>query len=175
MSMEPRIETRPAQPYVAIPIQATLAEWGQVNALLGEVLGWLGQRNIPIGGPPVYRYKVIGDTEKKYDLEVGWIVSDAVEGDGRVISSEIPAGKYVSMTHVGHPDKLFDVSERMESWASNKGIELATRQDGDREIWDGRFQLFMTDPAVEPNPEKWAVEVLYLTSENAADGEAAGT
>ena len=162
MLAEPRIEDRDAQPYAAIPVRVTLPEWGQANALLGEVLGWLAERNIPVSGPPVYRYRVIGDTDTAYELEVGWLVHSPVEGDDRVVSGEMPAGSYVTTTHTGHPDGLFQSYERLEAWAVEQGIEWASNSSGGREISGGRFELFMTDPAVEPDPAKWQVEVLYL-------------
>jgi hypothetical protein len=38
---EPTVSERTEQPYVAIPIKATLLEWGEVNALVPEAYAWL--------------------------------------------------------------------------------------------------------------------------------------
>jgi hypothetical protein len=90
MSNEPKVEVRAEQPYVAIPIKVTLREWGMANALVGEVIGWLGQRGLALSGAPFFRYWVIGDMDEKFVIEVGVPVESAVPGDGRVIAGSIP-------------------------------------------------------------------------------------
>ena len=168
MSLEPNIEDRKPQPYAAIRTQATMREWGKVNALIGEVAGWLAQRNISPAGPPVYRYWKIGDMDRQFDLEVGWLVNTPVESDGRVQAGEIPAGRYVAVSHIGHPDKLEETFAGMMEWAEQQGVELATRLDGDDTIWEGRFELYMTDPQVEPDLNRWRTDVLFLTRQEGA-------
>ena len=41
-----QIVERSAQPYVAIPVQASFNEWGKATALVGEVLGWIAERGL---------------------------------------------------------------------------------------------------------------------------------
>jgi hypothetical protein len=52
---EPSFEHRGERPCVVIPIEATLAEWGQVNTLIGELFEWLDRRDEGLAGAPVYR------------------------------------------------------------------------------------------------------------------------
>lgn len=71
MTGEPKVDVRAEQPYVSIPNKTTLKEWGRANALVGEVFGWLAQGGIPPAGPLFYRYWVVGDADRAFDLEVG--------------------------------------------------------------------------------------------------------
>jgi effector-binding domain-containing protein len=161
-TIHPKLEHREEQPYVAIPIQATLKQWGSVNALVPEVVGWLEQHGIAPAGAPFYRYRVIGGADTPFDLEVGVPVPIAVAGDNRVMADAIPAGVYAVHVHTGHPDRLIDVFPEIESWAKARGIEWDKRIEGDDEVWAGRFETFLTNPDGEPDLEKWSIENAWL-------------
>jgi effector-binding domain-containing protein len=165
---EPRVETRQEQPYVAIPIKVPMREWGKAVALVGEVIGWLGEKGIGLAGAPFFRYWVIGDMDTAFDLEVGAPVAEAVAGDERVIAGAIPAGSYLTFTHRGHPDRLVQTLTAVEEWASSHGLEWNNRKEGESEVWGGRFEFYLTDPNVQPDPEKWAIELAYQLKDNSA-------
>jgi hypothetical protein len=42
----PNLQYRDEQQYVGIRMQATLGEWSRVNALAGEIFGWLKERRM---------------------------------------------------------------------------------------------------------------------------------
>src|SRR5688572_18248825 len=65
---EPVLMVRRPQPYVAIPVEATLQEWDQVSALFDELRGWLSRQEVGTAGRPFYRYWVIGGPEVKFGL-----------------------------------------------------------------------------------------------------------
>jgi effector-binding domain-containing protein len=157
---EPKVRERTGQPYVAIPIRATLREWGEVNALVAEVLGWLSGRGIAPAGALFYRHRVIGGMDAKFEVEVGFPVATEVEGDGRVVAGAKPAGRYVVATHHGHPDDIAASHLALVEWAGRQGVPLA--KDG--EVWLGLFESYLSDPAVEPDPDKWRTELAYLVS-----------
>lgn len=164
-NIEPRLQTGCAQPYVAIPIQVTLQEWGKANALVNEVMEWLSSKDLKIAGPLFYRYYVLGDAEKPYSIEVGFPVSMLVEGDGRVITGYIPDGTFATLVHCGHPDKLEKSLEALQTWADGQSIQWKKHNEGDKEIWDGRFEFFMTNPADEPDLNKWKTAIAVLIKE----------
>src|SRR5207247_5925227 len=115
-----------------------------------EVIGWLGQKGLDLAGPPFFRYWVIGDTEQEFDLEVGAPVARAVPCEGRVIGGSIPAGSYATLVHTGHPDRLVRSLATLEEWAARQGLAWSSRRRGDEEVWGGRFEFFLTDPAEQP-------------------------
>ncbi|WP_285504318.1 GyrI-like domain-containing protein [Actinokineospora sp. NBRC 105648] len=153
--MEPKIETRAAQPYAAIAISAPLSEWGRVNALIGEVYGWLAERGTTPAGPLFYRYHAV--REDVLDVEVGVPVAEPVEGDGRVIAGTKPAGDYAVLLHHGHPDQIRTSFAVLDAWSEREGVEWDV-VDG---VWAGRFESYLTDPAVEPDLANWDTEIAY--------------
>lgn len=159
--MRGTVETRAAQPYVAIPVQVKLADWGQANALVPEVFGWLAARGVPPAGALFYRYHVLGGLDGEYTFEVGVPVSVPLESDGRVIAGEIPAGTYAVYRHHGHPDQLWNIEQEFGEWLTSEGLSPDTTEVDGQIRWGGRFEFFMTNPAVEPDPNNWVTEVAW--------------
>ncbi len=153
--MEPKIETRPEQPCAAIAISAPLSAWGRVNALVGEVYDWLADRNITPAGALFYRYHAV--RADVFDVEVGVPVAEPVEGDGRVEAGVKPAGRYAVLVHHGHPDQIRTAFATLDAWAEREGVEW----DVTNGVWTGRFESYLSDPAVTPDLADWDVEVAY--------------
>ena len=164
---EPKVQVRAEQPYVSIPIEINLKEWDKANALVVEIFGWLGQKRVQPTGAPFFRYQVIGDIDKKCKIEVGVPVGNAISGDGHVIAGTIPAGKYVTLVHTGHPNRIANSYAILEEWASGRGMRWDNRMEDNEDIWAGRFEYYLTDPAEQPNPEQWSIEIEYLIEERA--------
>lgn len=169
--LDPSLNVRGEQPYVAIPIRVTLPEWGKANALVGEVFDWLAQRGIAPAGPLFYRYRVIGGGDEPYALEVGVPTAEPLAGDERVVAGTKPSGAYVTATHTGHPDRLDEAHDELQAWARERGSMLAMHQDDGRETWDGRFESFLTDPAKQPDLDRWSIEIAYLLDPAATPNE----
>lgn len=159
---EPIVEERTEQPYVGIPILAGLSEWDEVNGLVGELFDWLKARDIKPSGAPFFRYWCMGDSAGKYKMEVGVPVKRMVTGDQRVVASHIPGGAYLRALHKGHPDNLEKSLDALEQWAVQEGLDIDKRWEGEDEIWNGRFEFYVTDPETEPDLNKWAIEIAFL-------------
>lgn len=159
---EPRVEVRTEQPYVAIPIQVTLKNWAQTTVLLPELYDWLHAKGIEPAGEPFYRYWCIGSNEAEFSLEVGVPVERMLAGDERVIASFIPGGSYATALHQGHPDQLEQSLKQLEEWAEKEVLEIDKRFEGHDEIWNGRFEFYLTDPEIEPDLYKWQIEIAFL-------------
>jgi len=156
--MEPTLHTRAEQPYVSIPIKANFTEWGQVNALIPELLGWLGTTREPAGAV-FFRHRVIGGMAERFELEVGIPLAQPTTGDTRVQAGAKPAGTYVVLMHEGHPDTIADSHLKLAKWAETNGVALAKTG----EAWDALFESYLTNPEQEPDPTKWQTELAYLT------------
>jgi effector-binding domain-containing protein len=151
-------DERREQPYVSISAHAGLRAWGEVNALVPEVFGWLAERDIPPAGALFYRYHVIGDLDAPFHVEVGVPVASRVEGDGRVVAGAKPAGRYAVRVHRGHPDSISRTHLALLAWTEGQGFPAV--KDG--ETWGGVFESYRTNPDDEPDPEKWETEVAFL-------------
>ena len=160
MSSAPEIVTRAAQPYAAIRARVTMADLGTLGARFGEVFAWLGARGLEPAGAPFWRYNVI-DMARKLEVDVAVPVAAAVDGDDHVVSGVLPAGRYATLTHVGHPGELYVVTGSLLDWAAAQGLtwDMSPGEEGER--WGARVETYLTDPEVEPDMSKWVTELAF--------------
>jgi effector-binding domain-containing protein len=156
----PEIVTRAEQPYVAIRGQVSMAELGPFAGRTGEVFAWLGARGLDPAGPPFLRYNVI-DMMRQLEVEAGVPVAVPADGGGEVISGVLPAGRYATVTHVGHPSELLGVTKALLDWAAGQGLtwDMSPGEDGDR--WGSRLEIYLTDPREEPDMSKWVTRLAF--------------
>lgn len=162
---EPRVEVRAKRSYIAFPVEVNLNEWDKANALFGELFEWLNKKRLQPNGTPFFRYWTIGDSTQKFKLEVGIPVVNATFGDKRVIADTMPEGKYVIITHKGHPDRIHETVNMLEEWTEERGLILDKRVEGNEETWGGRFEYYLTDPQGEPDLTKWSIEIAFKLQE----------
>jgi effector-binding domain-containing protein len=161
MSSAPEIMTRAAQPYVAIRTQVTMQDLGTVVPPLNqEVFAWLGARGAASAGPPFWKYNVI-DMMRELEIEAGVPVAAAVAGDDRVVAGVLPAGRYATLTHVGHPSELLAATKALLDWTAEQGLswDVTPGENGDR--WACRLETFLTDPSQEPDMSKWVTQLAF--------------
>lgn len=161
----PRLVVRDEQPYLSILIKVSLREWGKATALVGELIEWMEENNIPWAGPPFFRYWAIGNQDQPFDIEVGIPVETALPGNGRIIAGVIPAGTYATLIHTGNPDGLDQSLDILQIWGATQGLSWNNRKTGFTEIWGARFEFYLTDPAIQPDMEQWSVELAYQIRE----------
>ena len=153
---EPTIVELPDRPYVSLPGTVTMQTIGKIADRLPEVFGWLGARGIEPAGAPFFRYNVI-DMAADLELEVGVPVGAPVEVSGELIAGTLPGGRYVTVTHHGHPDGLHDATAALLGWAADQG--LVWDRSGNR--WGCRLEVYLTDPASQPDMSKWETELQF--------------
>jgi effector-binding domain-containing protein len=164
MTGAPEIETRAEQPYAAVRARVSMAELGGLGTRFGEVYAWLGARGLAPAGPPLFRYNVI-DMARELEVDVAVPVAAPVDGngdgDGHVVSGALPAGRYATLTHVGHPAELAGVTESLLDWAAAQGLtwDMSPAEGGER--WGGRVEIYLTDPGEEPDLSKWVTQLAF--------------
>ena len=161
MSAAPEIAEWPARPYVAIPVRVTMATIRTVvPPLNGEVFRWLAERGAAPAGAPFWKYNVI-DMDRELEIEAGVTVPQALAGDARVGAGTLPSGRYATITHVGHPGELAGVTKTLLDWATGQGLtwDVSPGEDGDR--WGARLEIYLTDPAQEPDMSKWVTQLAF--------------
>jgi effector-binding domain-containing protein len=162
MLTEPRIEDRGEQPYLAVRSSVSMQGFGDVIVQShGEVFARLNALGVPPAGAPFVRYDVI-DMDGQLEIEVGVPVAEPMPGDGHIESGVLPAGRYATLTHVGHYDGLVGANAALQDWADEQGLEWAMQETEDGEVWASRLELYPNDPDTEPDPDKWETEVTYL-------------
>ena len=161
MTTAPDITELSARPYVAIPASVTMATLSTaVPPLTGEVLGWLAARGTTPAGPPFWKYNVI-DMARTLEVESGWPVAEPMTGDGRVVSGVLPAGRYVTMRHLGHHSTLGAVTAGLLDWAAAQGLKWDMVPSAAGERWAARLEIYLTDPQIEPDMTKWVTELAF--------------
>ena len=160
MPAMPEIVSRAEQPYAAIRARVTMSQLGGLGARLGEVFGWLAARGVPPAGAPFFKYNVI-DMARELEVEAGVPVAAAFDGDDHVLTGVLPAGRYATLTHVGHPDGLIGATKALLDWAAEQGMtwDMSPTEAGER--WGCRLESYLTDPSEEPDMNKWETQLAF--------------
>jgi len=161
MWSEPKVVERQPQPYVAIKVLVTMEEIGRVvPPLNGEVFGWLADRGVAPSGPPFWKYNVI-DMERQLEIEAGVTVEQPVPGDDRVLAGTLPGGSYATLLHTGHPSQLIDATAALLDWGKAQSLTWDRSDVAEGEQWGARLEFYLTDPADEPDMDKWVTELAF--------------
>jgi effector-binding domain-containing protein len=164
MLTEPVLERRAEQAYVAIPAQTTMdALATTLPPLLPELFDWLARRGVAPAGAPLFRYLVI-DMEGDLEMEVGVPVASPVAGDERVRARSLPEGRYLTAIHTGPYHRLVEATGELLACADRRSLGLAVESTPAGEAWQARTEHYLTDPGVEPDPERWQTELAFLTA-----------
>jgi effector-binding domain-containing protein len=160
----PDIVRKKKQHYVAIRAELTMRQIGSRGPKLSqEVAKWAEAKGIAVGAA-FFRYNVI-DMQGLLDMEFGFFTEKALKGEGKIEAGSIPAGRYVSLTWFGSPAKLYDVTAVLIGW----GRERAMRWDGAAtekgDSFACRMEIYKTDPAEEPDMDKWETEIVIKLAE----------
>ena len=91
-------------------------------------------------------------------------VPKGTTGDETVAVGVLPAGRYASLVHVGHYDELVAAHAALQAWARDNGVTFDSWPADDGEVWRSRVEHYVTNPADEPDPRRWRVDIAYLTT-----------
>ena len=159
---------RPAQPYVTIDAIGAMDDIGQVvPPLNGEVFRWLADHGATPSGPPFWKYNVV-DMARTLEIEAGVTVAEPMSSDGRIAAGTLPAGRYATLRHTGHPSTLVEATRSLLDWAAERRLawDVAPSPDGDR--WAARLELYLTDPQTEPDMSKWVTKLAFRLADRQA-------
>jgi len=151
----PTIATRMDQPYAAIRVGVSMEELGPVvPPLTARVFNWLAAQGVAPAGPPLWRYVII-DMENELEIETGVSVASPVEGDAEIRAGVLPAGRYATVVHTGHPDTLVTATRDLLQWAAERDLEW----DVDGDTWGCRLEEYLSDPAEDM--EQWQTRLAF--------------
>jgi len=141
----PVISDCPEEHYVGIRTLTPFSGmFAALEPLQKELRRWALGRGLT--GIYILRFHVI-DMRGMMDLEVGLKTASLLDGDERVRSGVLPAGRYASLIYrgkgrAGHAALL--------DWIRAEGLaaDVETAADGDH--FGCRYESYLTDPKVEP-------------------------
>ena len=163
MITEPTIERRKKQNYVAIRMAVPIPFGKYLQPAWDEVYDWMRQTEIQPSGPALIRY-LTTDMSKELDIDVGFTVDKAVKGDTRVTADFLPAGKYVTLLYTG-PYKgkgIFKATVTLLEWTKANKLKWDITKKKGVEWWNGRAEIYFSDPAIEKDPTKFKTELAFL-------------
>jgi effector-binding domain-containing protein len=158
--VQPTIVQRDEQPYVGRREAVTMTEFARVADHLPAMYGSLAERDTPIAGPPFFRYRTI-DMSAELVVEAGIPVAGPVAVDEPTFVDTLPAGRYATVRHVGHPDELMGVTAKLLDWAQDQGLEWDVTPTLEGEVWGCRLEILMTNPAEQPDMHKWETVLMF--------------
>ena len=159
MPVTPVIAERTEQPYVAIRALVTMQMLGQVvPGLHPEVRRWLRSQGLQPAGRPFFRYNVI-DMDRQLEVEAGFPVAAPVSGEDQVLAAVLPAGRYATLWHTGHPDGLVGASETLLDWAAQQGLAWDVTSTPDGQKWGCRLEIYHDEPGQDMND--WKTELAF--------------
>ena len=153
---QPRIDIRPQQPYMGIRVQTPMSGMSKmVGKIFKEINKWAKQHSLHPAGPPFLRFHVI-DMAGEMDIEVGIPTVTPQAGDARVTVGELPAGRYASLIYTGSG---YTGNKTLIEWVRANHYDFDRWDDPKGDAFRGRYETYLTDPAVEPRKTKWQIEV----------------
>ncbi|MFE3249789.1 GyrI-like domain-containing protein [Streptomyces sp. NPDC059209] len=166
MIEEPAVSARAEQPYVGVARSVTMETIHEIADRVPWVIGRLAELGIAPAGPPFLRYHVI-DMKNLLQVEAGVPVAAAPElpPDNGLSADVLPGGRYLTAVCAGTADVA--VTREFLEWAQAHDMrwDRDTTSAGDR--WGCRLERFLTNPAEEPDPEKWRTELAFRLADGA--------
>ncbi|MBT2211210.1 GyrI-like domain-containing protein [Actinomadura sp. NEAU-AAG7] len=159
LPVDPAVEERPAVPYVAVRRNVTPATFAEIADRVPVILGWLAARGVAAAGAPFLRYEII-DMPGTLGVEAGVPLAAPVEGEGEIHPATLPAGRYVTYTHVGHPERLVEITAAVLAWGTSRGLAWDMEHTDQGERWACRLEVFKTHPAEVPDPDDWVTDLV---------------
>jgi effector-binding domain-containing protein len=169
---EPQIEERAERPYLGIRSDVTTdGIRAVVDRAFPQLFAWLGEHGIQPSGPPFIRYHERDRAGEPLEIESAAPVSDAdtATDEGRVRAGVLPAGRYVTLVHVGPythdgvPD-LTDAQAALRDWTEEHGI-VCSRPSDRGESLPCCVEHYCIGPPMEADWTKWETELAYLIVE----------
>jgi effector-binding domain-containing protein len=152
------IVTRDAQPYVSVRGVVTMQSIPEIADRFPEVFGWLAKRGVEPAGPPFLKYNVI-DMERQLEIEAGVPVNAGVAGEDRVLAEALPAGRYATVAHIGHPTGLLQATADLLEWAAERGLEWDVRETPEGQLWGCRLESYLSEPDVPM--DNWETDLAF--------------
>ncbi|SEQ39659.1 effector-binding domain-containing protein [Devosia sp. YR412] len=151
----PEVVERPERAYAFIPFTVRMNQMQKpANEGFPKLFAHLGQSGIEPAGAAFYNYRRI-DMSDTLDVEAGVAVSRSGSNGGEVQFGTLPAGRYLTVTWHGHPDKLYDATAMLIGWAKERALAFDVREAADGDHFACRLEIYESDPDEEPDMDRW--------------------
>jgi len=152
LSAPPEIETIEVttMPSLSVLDSTTVDQIGvMLERSYGKIMGFMNAKKIPMAGIP-YAVYYNWNPDGMIKIRAAIPVQEQVKGKNEVEYFELPAGKVLFVKHFGG----YDTSR------SHEAIE-EFMQDFNITCDDYIWEVYVTDPATEPDESKWETDIYY--------------
>lgn len=158
MDDKPRLETRPAQPYAGTRTVMPMRDFDrEIPELLATVSRWLDAHHVRPSGQPFLRFHVI-DMPERMDVELGMPTERECTASGQVEGRLLPAGRYAVMAYTGVENGVSATTQLID-WIAAQGEQPDAHASENGEVFESRYETFLTDTTAEPDQHRWMFEV----------------
>ena len=109
-------------------------------------------------GQPFCKYNVI-DMDRQLEVEAGLPVAAPATGDDQVLAAVLPAGRYATTWHTGHPDGLAGATRTLLDWAAHHGLAWDVTPAPAGERWGCRLEIYHDEPGQDMS--EWKTELAF--------------
>jgi hypothetical protein len=96
--------------------------------------------------------------EGDMEIEYGVCVEEPMAGDGRIQPGSLPAGRYVSLIYSGSG---LQGNKALIQYIRDNNLPIDRWDTPQGDNFRCRFEMYLTDPKVEPRKTKWDIEVAF--------------
>lgn len=144
-----------AQTYVYILDSCSVNDISEkLGELYGEVYQTLAMQGVMPTSQPFARYERFplqaGD-EDKVVLRAGTFIETVIKTEGRVELGTSQEGNTLQASHFGVYETVGKTHEALQEHAAKEGFEIN----------GSAYEVYITDPGLEPNPENWETRIVY--------------
>jgi effector-binding domain-containing protein len=150
----------PEQPFVGVTKTVTMSTMNEIADEIGGLVGWVLEHGHAPAGAPFLRYLVI-DMAGDMVVQAGVPVAGQVETDGGLEVGTLPAGRYATTRHVGHPDGLYAATVGLLTWAGQEGLRFDKHPSEQGEVWANRVEWFESNPVEQPDMDQWVTRLTF--------------
>jgi effector-binding domain-containing protein len=146
------VEEKKVEAMHVLTIKATCTQ-EEISQKLGELYGEMVmnmQKNkLEYAGHPFAIYHKYDP--KAIELEAGIAINKPGKSSGRIVAKEMKAGPVAMISHFGPYEGTYNAHMHMDKWL----------KDNNKSVSGSPWEVYITDPGVEKDPNKWLTEVYY--------------
>jgi effector-binding domain-containing protein/ribosome-associated toxin RatA of RatAB toxin-antitoxin module len=118
--------------------------------IYNEISQFMNEKDLELNSTPLVIYHFWSDT--LIDIEVGIPVRDStIIGNNEIKMNKIESGNVVTAIHYGAYDRLPETYFGINEWMRKNRVVVTGPP----------WELYITDPASEPNPDKWKTAIYF--------------
>lgn len=175
-SAPPRVEERPAQPFVALRAEGEVARFREtVDQTFPALFVWLADHGLELAGPPFMNYPLF-EEGGRFVVDFGAPLAPGthVEGDERARVDFLPAGRWLVYDHRGayrattprwEGRDLAAAHELVIAHALDRRLRFAGEQSDEGFRFEARVERYLAGPPEIDDPADWQTELSFLLAE----------